>query len=124
MNTIYKVCCAMLFSVCFVSAQKNGDRAYEPVSQGSSEKRAAPSERRATAPPGYHVFQDDQGRTLNAKILQFNKQSGKVKLFLENGTSRTVSPSVFSAYDQDYNRRWFKAQDILSKQVTFLSLKR
>lgn len=62
----------------------------------------------------YRSFTDNEGRTIKAKIIQYDPRTRKVTIERDNRRRFTVSSSAFSESDQVYVEGWFLAQGFLS----------
>ena len=62
----------------------------------------------------YRLFTDQEGRIINAKVIQFDPRSEKVTVERDNRRRVTVPVRIFSAADQEYIQEWFSAQAFLS----------
>jgi hypothetical protein len=65
----------------------------------------------------YHIFTDQQDRTVAAKIITVDAKRGLVELELENKRRTKVNPSVFCEKDQAYIQAWQHHQAFLSGRL-------
>lgn len=65
----------------------------------------------------YRIFTAGDGRTIEAKITDYNPMRKKLCIERRGGKSLWVEPSVFSEADREYILSWIKASEFLSSKV-------
>ncbi len=68
----------------------------------------------ASAETELRVFTDEQGRAIEARVVDFDAVKGSVQLEREDGQRFWVPPKLFSDDDQSYIKQWIAANRILS----------
>ena len=76
------------------------------------------------AADSYRTFTAQDGRTLKARILQFDATSGKIQIEREDKKKVTVPSSSFSDKDQKYIEKWHVAQTFMSDSKFKLDIER
>ncbi len=69
----------------------------------------------------YRGFTRRNGKTIRAKLVSFDSESGKITLEQENGRRAVVIPSVFGEHDQEYIQEWitdFQFADIQNYSIS------
>lgn len=64
----------------------------------------------------YHTFTDASGRQINAKVLDYDPESGSLKLLLQNGKRGTISTDQLSADNYTYLDRWQELKPYFSNK--------
>lgn len=68
----------------------------------------------AQADDSYRTFTAEDGRTLKARIIQYDSAGGKVQIEREDRKKLTVPATAFSEKDQNYIKAWEAAQAFMS----------
>lgn len=72
----------------------------------------------------YHTFTSSDGRTVDAKIVSYDNQSGKVVLERENRKTFSVNSSNFSEKDQLFIKSWDTLQEFSNPTKFKIDIKR
>ena len=70
----------------------------------------------------YRTFTSADGRTMRARIAEYNRTKNELKIEKPGGGTAWVSPGIFAECDRSYIREWIEADRILSPQSLKLSL--
>lgn len=73
---------------------------------------------------GYRTFTDSEGRSIDARINNFNEANGRIEIERSDGMKVWVSPALFSEADQAYIREWVKAALVLSDSNLRITIKK
>ncbi len=65
----------------------------------------------------FRTFTAGDGRTIEARIVEYNPSRQKLKIERRSGQSAWVEPAVFSEADREYIQSWIKASEFLSPRV-------
>ncbi len=63
----------------------------------------------------YRTFTDTEGRSIEAKIVEFDSAQGRVQIERKDGKTVWVPPSAFSEEDQAYIHRWSQIHTMLDE---------
>lgn len=72
---------------------------------------------------GFRTFTDTEGRTIQARILDYDAVKGRIQIVREDGKKAWVSPNVFSDTDQAYIGEWVAADCVLAEKNLRVSVK-
>lgn len=73
---------------------------------------------------GFRMFTDIQGRSIEARIVEYDSVKGKLQIERHDGKKSWVRPDVFAAENQDYIKDWIDADLILSERSLRISMKK
>ena len=66
----------------------------------------------------YHTFTNQDGKTIVARIVEYDSDSGKVRLELKNRKTAWVDTSTLSEEDQTYINQWSEGESVNSTVQT------
>ena len=72
----------------------------------------------------YRVYTNNQGQSIEAKIISFDPVRGTIELERKDGQRFKVAPKLFSEDDQVYIRQWITVNRVLSEKSLRVSVKR
>ncbi len=78
----------------------------------------------AGAETKYHIFTDDQGRSIEAKIVRYDEVQNKVTVQPKGRAAMTVPVSAFSEADQAYIVEWGLSHAFLDERKLCVDIKR
>jgi len=71
---------------------------------------------------GYHTFTNTEGKSIRAKIVEFDSSKKRLRIKRENGKVLWAPLNVFSEKDRNYILEWVAATRILSERNLALSV--
>ncbi len=69
-----------------------------------------------------HTFTDISGRSIEARVLNFDPANGKVNLQMENGKKGAVHLNQLSPADHHYLELWMEAQHLLNNELLEINI--
>jgi hypothetical protein len=72
----------------------------------------------------YRTFTSTDGRSMRARIMEYNRASNELRIEQPEGRKIWLSPGVFDQCDHAYIREWIEADRILSSRSLRISLEK